>query len=59
MKEILLKAKLFPSPVSPALLHMTAGRTATEFWWTNQEFPSVNVIPPWFFLLLYHLEDEQ
>jgi hypothetical protein len=41
MKEILHKEKksLFPSAVPPALLlDISAGRIATELWWTNQEF---------------------
>jgi hypothetical protein len=26
---------------------MTAGRITGELWWTNQEFYSVDIIPPW------------
>jgi hypothetical protein len=32
---------------------------ARELWWTNQEFPHVDIITSLFFLLVYHLEDEQ
>jgi hypothetical protein len=37
---------------------MTAGRVARDFWWTNQEFSSVDIIPSWFSMLIYHLGDE-
>jgi hypothetical protein len=36
---------------------MTAGRIAREFWWMNQEFSPVDIIPPWFSILIYHLGD--
>jgi hypothetical protein len=36
---------------------MTAGRIARELWWMNQEFPPVNIISPWFSMLIYHLGD--
>jgi len=32
---------------------MTAGRIARELWWTNQEFIYVDIIPPWFSMLIY------
>jgi hypothetical protein len=34
------------------------GRIARELWWTNQ-FSPVDIIPSWFFMLMYHLGDEQ
>jgi hypothetical protein len=34
---------------------MTAGRIVKELWRTNQEFSPADVIPPWFFVLIYHL----
>jgi hypothetical protein len=38
----------------------STGRTATELWWTSQEFYSVDiVIPPWFSMLMYQLGHEQ
>jgi hypothetical protein len=37
---------------------MTAGMFARELWWTKQEFASVDIIPPWFSMLIYHLGDE-
>jgi hypothetical protein len=38
---------------------MTAGRLSRElWWWTNQEFLSVDTIPPWLSVLIY-LRDEQ
>jgi hypothetical protein len=51
-REILRKAKfsLF-SPIPPGCYHMTAGRTARELWWTNREFCSVDIIPPWFWVM--------
>jgi hypothetical protein len=49
----------FPSPDPPASCQMTAGRIARELWWTNQEISSVDNIPPWFSMLMYHLGDEQ
>jgi hypothetical protein len=45
--------------VPDLLLDDTAGRTARELLWTNQEFSPVNIIPPWFSMLIYHLGDEQ
>jgi hypothetical protein len=30
-----------------------------EFWWTNEEFYPVDIIPPWFSMFIYHLGDEQ
>jgi hypothetical protein len=30
-----------------------------ELWWTNKKLFSVDIIPPWLFMLKYHLEDEQ
>jgi hypothetical protein len=33
---------------SQILLVDSAGRTARELWWTNQEFSSVDFVPPWF-----------
>jgi hypothetical protein len=38
---------------------MTAGLIATEPCWTNQEFSSVDIIPLWFSILIYNLEDER
>jgi hypothetical protein len=35
----------------------SAGRIAREIWWKNQQF-SVDIIPPWFSILIYHLGDE-
>jgi hypothetical protein len=35
------------------LLDDTAGRIAREFWWTNQEFSSVDIILPWFSMPTY------
>jgi hypothetical protein len=37
---------------------MTVGRIARELWWTNQEFCPVDIIPPWFSMLI-RLGDEQ
>jgi hypothetical protein len=37
---------------------MTAGTIARELWWSNEEFP-VNIIPPWFSILIYRLGNEQ
>jgi hypothetical protein len=34
---------------------MTAGSIDKELWSTNQEFSAVNIIPPWFSILIYHL----
>jgi hypothetical protein len=31
---------------------MTASRIAREFWWMNQEFSCVLIIPPWFFIFI-------
>jgi hypothetical protein len=32
---------------------MTAGRIVRELWWTNPEFHPVDVITPWFSMLIY------
>jgi hypothetical protein len=37
----------------------SAGMIARELWWTNQEFSSVDIIPSWFLMLVYHLADKQ
>jgi hypothetical protein len=37
---------------------MTADKIGRELWWTDQDFSPV-IIPPWFSMLIYHLEDEQ
>jgi hypothetical protein len=37
------------------LLDGSAGRIARVLWWTNQEFSPVDIIPPWFSLLIYYL----
>jgi hypothetical protein len=29
-----------------------------QHWWTNQDFSPVDIIPPWFSTLIYHLGDE-
>jgi hypothetical protein len=41
------------------LLDDSVGRIARKLWWTNQEISLVNIIPPWFSMLIYHLGDEQ
>jgi hypothetical protein len=38
---------------------MTVGRIATELWWTNPEYTPVDIITPWFSMLIYHLGKEQ
>jgi hypothetical protein len=38
----------------------SAGKIDRELWWTNQEFFSVDGIPPMFSMLMYYyLQDEQ
>jgi hypothetical protein len=50
---------ILPSPVPPALLlDDSAGGLARELWWTNQ-FSTVDILPPWFSMLMYHQGDEQ
>jgi hypothetical protein len=34
---------------------MVDGRIAREIWWTDQELSPVDIIPPWFSMLIYHL----
>jgi hypothetical protein len=53
------KPDSFASPVPPACYQMTTGRIARKLCWTNYEFSSVDIIPPWFSVLIYHLGDEQ
>jgi hypothetical protein len=38
---------------------MTAGRIARQLWGTNQQFCPADITPPWFSMLIYHLQDEQ
>jgi hypothetical protein len=38
---------------------MIAVRIARELCWMNQETCLVEIIPPWFSILIYHLRDEQ
>jgi hypothetical protein len=45
----------FSPPVPPAFYQITAGRIVRELWWTNQEFSSIDIIPLWFFMFIYHL----
>jgi hypothetical protein len=42
-------------PVPPACYQMTAVRIARELWCINQKFSSVNIIPPWLSMIIYHL----
>jgi hypothetical protein len=47
---------LIPFSRSSCLLPYCASRTAIEFWWTNQEFLSADIItPPWFSMFIYRL----
>jgi hypothetical protein len=32
---------------------MTAGRIVRKIWWKNQQFFPVDIIPPWFSILIY------
>jgi hypothetical protein len=41
------------------LLDDSAHKTPKELWWMNQEFPPIDIIPPWICVLVYHLGDEQ
>jgi hypothetical protein len=48
--------------IHPFLLFATdysADMIARELWWTNQDFSSVGITPPWFSTLIYHVGDEQ
>jgi hypothetical protein len=38
---------------------MSAGRISRELWWMNQEFFPVDIILPWFSMLIYHVGGEQ
>jgi hypothetical protein len=54
VNEDISKAK-FASSFSKFLLHcyqMAAGMIAREHWRRSQEFSSVEIIPPWFFMLI-------
>jgi hypothetical protein len=37
----------------------SANRISRGVWWTNKEFSSVDIIPPWFYIPLRHVGDEQ
>jgi hypothetical protein len=56
--EVPSRKILRPVP-SALLLDDSACTIAREFWWTNQEFSSADIIPPWFSMLIYPLGDEQ
>jgi hypothetical protein len=59
--KILCKVK-FITPFAPSsclLQDDLAGKIARELQWANQEFFSVDIIPSWFSMLIYHLGDEQ
>jgi hypothetical protein len=43
----------------PALLDDYTGIFSGRLWWMNQEFSAVDIIPPWFSMLIHHLGDEQ
>jgi hypothetical protein len=49
----------FTSTVPPACYQMSADKIARELWRTDQEVSSVDIIPPRFSMLMYHLGDEQ
>jgi hypothetical protein len=40
------------------LFDYSSGRIDREFCWTNHKFSSVDMIPPWFSMPIYHQEDE-
>jgi hypothetical protein len=47
IKRDISLAKFISFAVCPVfLLDASAGRNAREVWWTNQEFPPVDIIPP-------------
>jgi hypothetical protein len=37
---------IIPFALSPGCYHMNAGVIATDLWWTNQGFSSVDILPP-------------
>jgi hypothetical protein len=49
----------FPSPVLPDLLLGGSGTIARALFWKNQEFSPVDISPPLFSMLIYHLQSEQ
>jgi hypothetical protein len=53
-KKNFCKAK-FIIPFSCLLQDDTADRIARELGWTNQKYLPVDIIPPWFSMLIYHL----
>jgi hypothetical protein len=59
--EILSKAKFFIlfARSSCLLPDYSAGMIYRELWWTNQEFFTVDVIPPWCSLLACRLGDKK
>jgi hypothetical protein len=60
MKKDISKANFIISyTTSWFATNYSAGRIVTELWCTNQEFYPVDITPPWFFMLMYHLGNEQ
>jgi hypothetical protein len=56
MKDTSFGQLIFLSLVPSALLlDVSIGRVARELWWTNQESSPVDIIPPRFSMLIYHL----
>jgi hypothetical protein len=37
--------------------YMTAGRIDREHWWTSHKFPPVDIIPPWFSMLTWGMNN--
>jgi hypothetical protein len=44
---------------SDLLLDGCSGMIARELWWTNQEFSPIDIIPPQFSMVIYHLGGEK
>jgi hypothetical protein len=58
MYEIFYRAKFitFFAGSSCLLLDDSPGKISRELWWMNQKISPINIIPPWFSMLIYHLE---
>jgi hypothetical protein len=57
VKEILRgQNSTFIRHILPASLLDGTSNVARELWWTNHNFP-VNITPPWFSVLIFHVGD--
>jgi hypothetical protein len=57
MRQIIRKAKFIISFASSSYFttRLLCWQNWKELWWMNQEFSPVDIIPPWFSMVVYHV----